>query len=83
MRDTSLAKMYEEGSYTPPTKEEYVELAIYILTHVSPQIIIHRLTGDCPKDLLLAPMWNREKNEIINTIVYKMQLNGLSQGCKH
>ena len=83
MKDTRLAKMYENGIYVPPTKEEYIESAIYILTHVSPYIIVHRLTGDCPKDLLVAPMWNREKNEIINTIVYKMQLNGLSQGCKY
>ena len=83
MRDTKLAEMYEMGEYTPPTMEEYVESAVYILTHIKPDITVHRLTGDCPRDQLVAPQWNRAKNEIINTIVYKMQLYGLSQGCKY
>lgn len=83
MKDTYLAKMYEEGRYSPISKEEYIDSAIYILTHISPKIIVHRLTGDCPKDMLIAPSWNRQKNEIINTIVYKMQLDGLYQGCKY
>ena len=82
MRGTKLAEMYENGEYTPPTKAEYIDAAVYILSHVSPGIIIHRLTGDCPKDMLVAPDWNRQKNDIINTIVYKMQLEGLFQGCK-
>lgn len=83
MRGTRLAKMYEMREYTPPTMEEYVESAVYILTHIKPDITVHRLTGDCPRDQLVAPQWNRAKNEIINTIVYKMQLYGLSQGCKY
>lgn len=83
MRGTRLAEMYEMGEYTPPAMEEYVESAVYILTHIKPDITVHRLTGDCPGDQLVAPQWNRAKNEIINTIVYKMQLYGLSQGCKY
>ncbi len=83
MKDTALAKMYEDGRYSPPSKEEYIEAVVYILTHISPTITVHRLTGDCPRDMLVAPLWNRKKSEIINTIVYKMQLEGLSQGCKY
>ena len=83
MEGTRLAQMYENGAYVPPNFVEYVDLAVYILTHISPKIIIHRLTGDCPRDMLVAPEWNRQKNEIINTIVYKMQQNNLYQGCKY
>ena len=83
MRDTALAKMYEKGEYTPPSMDEYVNSAVYILTHISPKVIIHRLTGDCPRDMLIAPSWNGSKTEIINTIVYKMQEKGLSQGCEY
>ena len=83
MRGTRLAEMYENGAYVPPTFAEYVDSAVYIVTHISPKIIVHRLTGDCPRDLLVAPEWNRQKNEIINTIVYKMQQNNLYQGCKY
>ena len=83
MKNTRLAEMYENGEYAPPSMEEYVNSAVYILTHVSPRVTIHRLTGDCPGDLLIAPTWNRNKSEVINSIVYKMQLEGLSQGCMH
>lgn len=83
MAGTALCDMHSRGEYTPPTMTEYVESAIYILTHIHPSIIVHRLTGDCPRDLLIAPDWNRSKNEIINTIVYKMQFEGLSQGSKY
>lgn len=83
MKDTKLAEMYERGEYTPPSMEEYIESAVYILTHINPRLTVHRLTGDCPRDQLVAPQWNRAKSEIINTIVYKMQLQGLSQGCKY
>ena len=83
MKGTAREKMYLEGNYIPPSMEEYIDSVIYILTHVSPKIIVHRLTGDCPKNMLVAPLWNGRKNEIINTIVYKMQQNALSQGCKY
>ncbi len=83
MRGTRLADMYERGEYIPPSLEEYVDSAVYILTHISPRLTVHRLTGDCPKDMLIAPAWNSSKNEIINTIVYKMQLSDLKQGCEY
>lgn len=81
-KDTRLAEMYSSGEYTPPTQAEYVDCAVYILTHISPAVVVHRLTGDCPRDLLIAPEWNGRKSETINNIVYKMQLEGLSQGAK-
>ena len=83
MKGTRLEEMYNKGEYTPPSKAEYIDSAVYILTHISPRVVIHRLTGDCPRDMLVAPDWNSQKNDIINTIVYKMQFEGLSQGCKY
>ena len=82
MKGTKLAEMYLSGEYTPPTMAEYVDGAVYILTHISPAVVVHRITGDCPGDLLLAPEWNAHKHEVINAITYKMQFEGLSQGCK-
>ena len=83
MKDTALEKMYLRGEYTPLSMGEYIDSVIYILTHISPALVVHRLTGDCPRDMLVAPDWNKQKNEIINTIVYKMQFENLSQGCKY
>lgn len=81
MRGTRLAEMYENGGYTPPTLSEYVEQAVYILTHIHPGTVVHRITGDCPSGMLVAPEWNSQKHTVINAIVGKMQFESLSQGC--
>ena len=80
MKGTELENMYLRGDYIPPTEEYYTDMAAYILSHISPDIVVHRLTGDCPRDMLVAPRWNGKKSEIIQTIVDKMAKNGLSQG---
>ena len=80
MRGTRLSLMYERGKYTPPTLEEYAECAAYILSHTRPDVVIHRLTGDCPRDMLIAPEWNRDKHAVIEKIVSVMEKRGLSQG---
>ena len=68
MRGTMLAEMYERGEYTPPSLEKYVRCAVYILTHISPDTVVHRLTGDCQRELLIAPEWNTDKHKIIALI---------------
>lgn len=81
MSGTRLAEMYEKGEFIPLSLSEYVESAVYILTHISPAMTVHRITGDCPKGLLVAPAWNASKHEVINSIVSKMQFERLTQGC--
>ena len=81
MKGTRLAKMYEAGEYEPPTLEEFVTGATYILTHINPETVVHRLTGDCPKDMLIAPLWNSDKHAVIAKITEKMEREGLRQGC--
>ena len=81
MKDTALERMYREGKYTPPTLEEYIDLAAYVLCHIPPETVVHRLTGDCPEGLLVAPEWNADKNKIIKLITGKMEENGWKQGC--
>lgn len=67
-RGTRLADMYESGEFTPISREEYVKSAVYILSHINPDTVVHRITGDCPRGLLLAPEWNTDKNGIISEI---------------
>lgn len=68
MEGTELARQYRSGEYTPITMEEYIDGAVYVLSHIRPQTVIHRVTGDCPEGLLVAPLWNSRKNEIISEI---------------
>lgn len=80
IKNTKLCELYEEGKYTPLTFDEYVGSVIYILTHISPSIIIHRLTGDAPKDLLVAPDWNLHKKWSLNAITKALIKDNLYQG---
>lgn len=80
-RGTRLAKMHEAGEYKPPTEEEFLQSTVYILTHISSKIVVHRLTGDCPEGQLIAPEWNKNKHALIEKINEKMNSEGLRQGC--
>ena len=72
MEGTALADMYRRGEYTPISQDEYTDAVTYILKNIPSEWVVHRLTGDCPKDLLVAPEWNLKKNETINKIVEKL-----------
>ena len=72
MEGTALADMYRNGQYTPISQDEYTDIVAYILKNIPSEWVVHRLTGDCPKDLLVAPEWNLRKNETINKIVEKL-----------
>ncbi len=77
---TQLAKMYRDSLYTPPTLEEFVSLAAGCVARLNPNTVIHRLTGDCPLGMLVAPEWNKDKNLILEKIREHLTEKGLRQG---
>ena len=80
VENTVLAQMYKNGKYEPISLESYLNTVAYILTHISPNIIIHRISGDAPKDLLIAPEWNAHKKWILNGLDKLMKEQDLWQG---
>lgn len=80
LKDTDLAKEYEAGACIPLTKETYLELLVSAITHLSPDITIHRITGDGPKELLIAPLWSLNKRDVLNSLHKKMKLEHAYQG---
>lgn len=80
LKGTKLGSLYESGKYTPITLEEYLESLVYILTHISPEIVIHRISGDAPKDILLAPDWNVHKKWVLNGLDRILNERDLWQG---
>lgn len=80
LKNTGLEKLYDSGHYSPLTQEDYLNKLSYILTHLRPDIVIHRFTGDPPKQLLVAPDWTLHKKPILNTIEKLLKENKLSQG---
>lgn len=80
IENTKLADMYKSGTYIPITLEHYLENVAYILTHINPRIVIHRVSGDAPKELLLAPEWNLHKKWILNGLNKLLIKEDLWQG---
>ncbi|MBQ8922518.1 MAG: TIGR01212 family radical SAM protein [Oscillospiraceae bacterium] len=80
MKGTALAEQYQSGAFTPISMQEYIDRAIAAVTHLSPEIIIHRLTGNCLREYLLAPDWIIQRDLILVTIDRRMQANKLVQG---
>lgn len=80
MEGTALADMYLRGEYSPLTLEEYVEGVIRIIGNLDPKVTIHRLTGDCPDGLLIAPDWSKDKMKVIGLIAKRLEESGLEQG---
>lgn len=72
-RGSRLEEMYYRGEYTPIDMETYVKRAVYVIKNVSADTVIHRLTGDCPRGLLVAPEWNTLKNTVIAKINEKLE----------
>ena len=80
IQNTKLAQMYYDGKYTPLELDNYLNSVVYILTHISPNIVIHRISGDAPKDLLIAPGWNAHKKLVINGVDRILKEKDLYQG---
>ena len=80
MKGTRLAKMLEEGEYTALDFDRYVTTAADCIAALDPEIILHRITGDCPKGLLVAPAWNTDKNRVIDAIRCELLRRGARQG---
>lgn len=66
VKNTILADMYFNKKYEPITLEYYLDSLAYVITHIRKDLIIHRISGDAPKDLLVAPEWNSHKKWILN-----------------
>lgn len=82
MEGTALADLYKAGRYTPLTLEEYVEGAVEVISHLDPRVTVHRITGDCPEGLLLAPRWSADKRAVIAAIQERLEKLDARQGCR-
>ena len=80
LRGTDLAADYEKGMFQTYERDEYLSLLIECLEHLRPDIVIHRITGDGPKDLLIAPLWASRKREVLNLLHHRMKEQQSFQG---
>lgn len=81
IKNTQLEKLFNEGKYVPLELETYVDKVCDILSYLKKDIIICRITGDAPKDILVAPEWNSHKKIILNAINRELEKRNIFQGC--
>lgn len=80
LKDTDLAEEYEKGTFQVLTMDAYLDILIRCLELLSPEIVVHRVTGDGPKGLTLAPLWSLDKRNVLNTLHSRMKALDAWQG---
>lgn len=82
MTSTKMQRDYHEGRLKLLSMDEYVNIICDQLEIIPKNIVIHRITGDAPRDMLIGPMWSLKKWEVLNAINKEMERRGSYQGCK-
>ena len=80
LEGTDLADIYRAHPFHVPDMEEYLQILSRCLSHLRPDMVIHRLTGDGPKDLLIAPLWTGAKRIVLNRLHQYLKENDIWQG---
>ena len=68
LKGTDLAKEYEEGKISVLSEDEYIDILKDCIKIIPDEVIVHRLTGDGDKKLLIAPLWSANKKHVLNRI---------------
>lgn len=80
LKGTDLETLYRNGSISVLSKEAYLDILIHCLERLSPETVVHRLTGDGAKDLLSAPLWSLNKRDVLNSLHHEMKIRQTFQG---
>lgn len=72
LEGTQLAEDYRRNPFPVFTMEEYTDLVVECLKHLPKETVVHRLTGDGPKSLLIEPKWSGDKKKVLNLLQKKI-----------
>lgn len=75
LEGTPYATLWREGKITTLSMEQYGDLLIAALKALKPGTVVHRITGDGPKKLLLAPLWSGDKKKVLNYLNKRIKNN--------
>jgi len=82
LKGTDLADYYKETGFPVFQQEQYIDLVIDCLEYLRKDIVVHRMTGDGPKELLIAPLWSLNKRAVLNGIQKRLKERNTWQGRK-
>lgn len=80
LKNTDLAEDYRKGLFHTFSMEEYIDTVIDCVEHLSENIVIHRITGDGPKKILISPTWSGDKKKVLNTLHHEFKIRKSYQG---
>lgn len=80
LSDTELGKIYKKNPFPLFGFSDYCDFVIDCLELLPASMVIHRLTGDGPKDLLVAPLWSTKKLQVLNQIHHRLKERNTYQG---
>ncbi|SEQ57464.1 hypothetical protein SAMN02910369_02059 [Lachnospiraceae bacterium NE2001] len=75
LKGTDLAEDYKNGLFKCMSLDEYIELVAACLEYLPTDVVIHRMTGDGPKSILIAPEWSGDKKRVLNALNKKLSIN--------
>lgn len=80
VKETALADLYAEKPFVAFGYHEYLELLADFLERLSPDIVLQRLFAAAPDDILVAPIWNKTRSELLRDLDGFMEQRGSYQG---
>lgn len=80
LKGTDLAEYYRDHPFPVFTMEEYLDCVIDCTELLPPEMVIHRITGDGPKSLLIAPLWSGSKRHVLNSLHKRFKERNTWQG---
>lgn len=83
MKQTKLEEMYLAGDYEPLTMDGYLTELVWCLRHLRPDIVIHRVTGDCARRVNVAPLWAERKRLVLTALNRRMAEENAWQGDRY
>jgi len=83
IKDTRLADLYAEKPFATFGYHEYIEMLIDFMERLSPDIVLQRLFAAAPDEILIAPIWNKTRSELLRDLDLRMQQKESFQGKTH
>lgn len=80
LKNTALENLYERGEFQVLEMDEYIDILSECVENLPKNVVIHRLTGDAPKKLLVAPLWSADKKNVINSVRKEFLKREIKQG---
>lgn len=83
LKDTDLLNDYNRGLFKTLSMDEYIDILCDSIEILPKNVVIHRLTGDGDKKLLVAPLWSADKKRVLNSINKTFRERNIVQGSKY